>query len=50
MKEKGYYKKETLKKLPRVHVTTVCDEHQFKSKAMSLDAVTEYCGAEYLGD
>ncbi|MHA2093036.1 MAG: hypothetical protein ACW98F_00135 [Candidatus Hodarchaeales archaeon] len=48
--KRAFYNKETRQLLPHVHVTTVCDAHQFRSQINSLEIVQEWCGAEYMGD
>jgi len=45
-----FYKKDMYDKYPSTHITAVCDYHKWTSSKNSLKKVTDWCGAEYMGD
>lgn len=49
-KKEAYYKKETKDLWDKVHITTVCDYHQFRGFRNSIKLVAEYCEVKFLPD
>ena len=51
-KSKGekYYTKETRDQWDKVHITNMCDFHQFRSVKGSIHDVGDYCGVKFNAD
>tara|TARA_Y100000592_G_C5416810_1_gene291063 strand:- start:449 stop:808 length:360 start_codon:yes stop_codon:yes gene_type:complete len=49
-KGESYYSKETREDWDKVHITCVCDFHQFRSIKGSIHQVGDYCGVKFNSD
>ena len=49
-KGESYYSKETREDWDKVHITCVCDYHQFRSIKGSIQHVGEYCNVKFNAD
>ena len=46
-KGESYYHKDTRDEWDKVHITNVCDYHQFRNLSRSLKDVGKYCGVTF---